>query len=200
MVSCSICSIRPITARRFNVKGHHGDNAPAAFAAGLHAGKERLYIVYAMWRGDANPRLMLRRSEDGGRTWSEAKEVVAGVADDLTHGVANVSVNRSGGIGISWLQRKINPAPQDYRGKVLLNFNETYDLFFTASLDGGHTFLVPMKITSRSSNPQSKDASRFWPGTDYMLTAGAGDGTFHLLWPDARTGIYQLYACAVRVE
>ena len=79
-------------------------------------------------------------------------------------------------------------------------FHETYDLFFTASLDGGATFSAPVRITSQSSKPLPKHASRFWPGADYMFSSAASDGTFHLLWPDARTGIFQLYTSVVRLR
>lgn len=190
-----------IATRQKNTKDA-ADTPPAVFAAGLHARKERLYGVYAVYRANGNARLVLTRSDNGGRTWSDAREIARGPSDGVTHGAANVSVNRSGVVGISWLQRKIGPIQQenDKDCQKFTCFNETYDLFFTASLDGGDTFLAPLKITSRSSAPLSKHASRFLPGSDYMLTEAAGDGTFHLLWPDARNGIFQLYASAVRVE
>jgi hypothetical protein len=190
----------PIATRRFETRGRYADHAPPAFAAGPRGGGERLYAVYNLCRGDANARLVLRHFDDGGRTWDEATDIARGVADEVTHGAANVSVNGSGVVGISWLQRSIGPTPPQKQGDhVVVNFNETYDVFFSASLDGGETFLAPVRITSRSSKPQGR-VLRFWPGHDYILTAAASDGTFHLLWPDARTGLFQLYARAVRVE
>jgi hypothetical protein len=69
-----------------------------------------------------------------------------------------------------------------------------------ASIDGAQTFPAPVRITRQSSRPNPKHASRFWPGTDYMLAAAAKDGVFHLAWPDARTGTFQLYATSVRVD
>lgn len=178
------------------------DTPPAVFAAGMYRGRERLFGVYTTYRGDANARLVLSRSEDGGRSWTEGKQVVGVVAAELTHGAANLSVNAAGVVGISWLQRKIGDAPRqgDKECEKLVCFNEIYDLYFTASLDGGDTFLEPVRISSQSSNPRPKHASRFWPGQDYMLTTASTDGTFHLLWPDARSGVFQLYARAVRVE
>jgi hypothetical protein len=172
-----------------------GDTPPAVFAAGSHAGAERLYSVFTVYRADANARLVFSRSDDGGRTWSDPREVASGVGAEFTHGAANVSVNRSGIVGISWLQRRIGP--MDYERNT--TFNETYDLFFTASLDGGETFRAPVRISTQSSNPAGR-VVRFFPGQDYMLTETASDGTFHLLWPDARSGTFQLYARAVRIE
>lgn len=173
-----------------------GDTPPAVFAAGRHGDGERLYVVYAAYRGGPNARLMLSHSDNGGGSWSEAREVAPEVSDDLSHGAANVSVNRSGVVGVSWLARRTIP---NSNAETPDHFNETYDLFFTASLDGGDTFLTPIKISSRPSRPEGR-VDRFYPGQDYMLTSAAADGTFHLLWPDARTGVSQLYTAAVRVE
>jgi hypothetical protein len=57
-----------------------------------------------------------------------------------------------------------------------------------------------VRVTSRSSTPRPKHAGRFLPGFDYMKNAASPDGTFHLLWPDARSGTFQLYTSAVRVR
>lgn len=178
------------------------DTPPAVFAAGPHGGAERLYAVYIRYGSDGNGRLVISRSDDGGRTWSAGKDVAAGAAPDVTHGAANIAVNGSGVVGISWLQRTIRGGsqPGDKECERFVCFNETYDLFFTASLDGGDTFTPATRITAASSNPIPKHAGRFWPGQDYMLSAAASDGLFHLLWPDARTGIFQLYTRSVRVE
>lgn len=152
------------------------------FAAGEYRNGERVYVVYPVYQGSANARLVLSYSDTAGDTWSPAREVAPDAADDLSQSAANVSVNRSGIVGVSWLARR----------------NETYDLFFTASFDGGDHFLPPARISSQSSRPGPVD--RFFPGEDYMLTAAAPDGTFHLLWPDARSGVSQLYTAAVRIE
>jgi hypothetical protein len=191
-----------IATRTYKGTGQHGDNEPA-YAAGIHAGKRRIFAVYGDWRGDANARLVLSYSDDLGRTWSQPKAVANDAADGATQGAANVTVNSAGIVGMSWLERRIGPTPQLKFKKgqeVVFDFDETYDLLFTVSLDAGETFLSPVMMTSRPSKPLSKHASRFMPGTDYMLAAAAPDGAFHLLWPDARTGIFQLYTRAVRVE
>jgi hypothetical protein len=190
-----------VATRRFA-----GDRPPGNhpnFASGLRGAAERVYTVYASPRGGGNARLVLTLSDDGGQTWSPPREIAQDVPGEVTHAAANIMVNPAGTIGISWLQRTIRPTPQEnYRvgDRIAWNFNEQYDLLFAASLDGGESFLPPVRITRQSSNPRSRHASRFFPGEDYMLAAAAGDGTFHLLWPDARTGVFQLYTCAVRVE
>jgi hypothetical protein len=192
----------PVATRTYKGKGHHGHNQPA-YAAGPHAGKARIYGLYGVCRDDANSRLVLSYSDNLGGTWSQPKGVANDVADDVTQGIANVMVNSAGMVALSWLERRIGPTPKvkfKEGEEVVFDFNETYDLFFTASLDGGETFLPPVKMTSQPSKPISKHASRFMPGTDYMLAAAAPDGSFHLLWPDARTGIFQLYTRSMRVE
>jgi hypothetical protein len=185
----------PIAARQPNPRDT-GDTPPAVFAAGRHDGRERLYVVYTVYAGNSNARLMTSHSDDGGRTWSESTRVTASVGEEVTQGAANLSVNRDGVVGVSWLERNIRPMAKDDQAG---HFNETYDLFFTASLDGGRTFLTPVKVSSQSSRPAG-EVGRFFPGQDYMLTDAAVDGTFHLLWPDARTGVFQLLTAPVRIK
>jgi len=189
-----------IVTRPVDTEGRYGDIAAPAFASGPHAGGERLYAVYTVTAGEPHARLVRRRSDDGGRTWSQPAPIAPSTDARATHGAASVTANRSGVVGISWLERTIGPGPTgDPECDRWSCFNEIDDLFFAASLDGD-VFLPPVRIASQSSRPRSKHASRFLPGFDYMLNAAAADGAFHLLWPDARSGVFQLYASTVRVR
>ncbi len=198
----SFLSPWPIAARRFAGRGHPGNNEPA-YAAGVFGGHERIFGVFGGCEGDENARLALVHSDDQGRTWSLPVRVVAGVPAEVTHGQANVMINRNGVVGVSFLARTIGPtAPRRFKEgeEVVFDFNESYDLYFAASLDGGETFLPPVRVSEKSSRPESRHASRFMPGMDYMLGDVSPDGAFHLLWPDARSGVFQLYARRVTVE
>lgn len=192
----------PIARRSYTGKGHSGNNAPA-YAAGMYGGTPRIFCVLGRCRGDLNSRLNILHSDDYGRTWSQPHEIVEHVPADVTHGQANVMINASGIVGVSFLERHISPSPQPRfkeGEEVVFDFNETYDLLFTTSTDGGRTFLPPVRISTVSSKPKSRHASRFMPGTDYMLASPSPNGAFHLLWPDARSGIFQLYTRTVQLE
>ena len=57
--------------------------------------------------------------------------------------------------------------------------------------------------TSCPDTPQDKgvfDNGTFGAGGDYSGLAATSDGIFHLVWSDARTGIYQLRTASVAVK
>ena len=95
-------------------------------------------------------------------------------------------------------------------------------VYFTASVDGGETFLPKVRLSNDASRPfgagnlrpgpfVSKERGMVvvntisglsrWPnGGDYIGMTADADGVFHPLWPDGRSGTYQLYTSAVRVR
>jgi photosystem II stability/assembly factor-like uncharacterized protein len=189
-----------VAERPVETEGRYGDFAAPAFAADPRTRAQRLFVVYTLKADAPHARLVLRRSDDGGRTWSQPRGVAPGAPPAATQSVASVAVNPAGVVGVSWLERTIGAAPtDDPECGRLVCFDDTFDVFFTASADG-NAFAAPVRVTSRSSTPRPKHAGRFLPGFDYMKNAASPDGTFHLLWPDARSGTFQLYTSAVRVR
>lgn len=77
------------------------------------------------------------------------------------------------------------------------------ELYFTASLDGGQTFLPEAKVSSDKSCPATpqnvQTALRFPAGGDYMGVATTPAGDFHILWADNHAGRYQLRMATVKV-
>jgi hypothetical protein len=152
-------------------------------AAGPHKGKER---VYALWseRLDGAARMRLTFSDDAGATWSKPRDVIAELPPGEEHGACNVAVSKDGTLGLSWLCHQ----PE-----------KRYDAWFTASVDGGMTFLPPVKVSGKSSRVLLFQ-ERPNPGDDYLLMDSGPEETFHVIWPDARAGtVYQLYTCKVQV-
>jgi hypothetical protein len=95
-------------------------------------------------------------------------------------------------IGVSWYE---------------IHDKSCFDVYFTASLDSGKTFLPEVRVSSATScpdTPQNKGAfdpgTTFGAGGDYSGLAATSDGIFHLVWSDARTGIYQLRTASVAVK
>jgi photosystem II stability/assembly factor-like uncharacterized protein len=129
--------------------------------------------------------VLVQRSEDRGESWSEPLRLNhRETADSHT---ASIAVNRDGIIGVSWYER---------------NDKSCFDIYFTASLDSGKTFLPEVKVSSATScpdTPQDKGAS-FDAGGDYSGLAATSDGLFRIVWSDSRTGIYQLRTATVGVK
>jgi hypothetical protein len=119
-----------------------------------------------------------------------------------------VAVNRGGVLGIIWFEK-------------LDHADAMYDVFFTASLDGGDSFLPPRRVTSHSSqadSPQNraltqiggirkKGLSHFFSAYSRWKNAGEytgltadTEGVFHAFWPDARRGAFQLYTSRITVK
>lgn len=183
-----------------------------AFAADVYGTKfrDRIYMV---WRDRRNHRsqLMLTYSSDQGRTWSPPTLVVPTLSKDEAQFQPAITVNRSGVVGILWF------------GSPASRAIDQYDVYFTASLDGGKTFLAPALVSSEASRPISAgnvlprknfettsddaihintiSATSRWPqGGDYIGLASDARGVFHPFWPDSRSGTFQLWTAQVRLD
>ncbi len=172
--------------------------------------RDRLYTAWTDFNS-AKPRVVFSYSADAGKSWKEPKPVDATAPEAATQFQPAVAVNEQGIVGVMWF---------DTRG--LKNDDSEYHAFFTASVDGGESFLPPARLSSAPSlrwgggnlaySPSAwapsagtqritflSAAQRFSNGGDYMgLTADAG-GVFHPFWADGRTGTFQAWTSLVRV-
>lgn len=170
--------------------------------------------AYAVWSHMKSKKLivLMTRSSDRGKTWSTPVVVSGNPSIDDSAADAFmpvVAVNSSGVVGILWYERS------EQAGKF------GYWPVFTASIDGGDTFLPRVKVSEAPasfqipklilSNPRPVRAFRgqltaeigfngrqFSGGDTNGLTAGP-DGIFHALWTDNRTGIAQVWTAPVNV-
>lgn len=173
------------------------------------ASSDRLYQLWADWRSGA-ARVLVTSSGDRGATWSQPAEVDPGSSGHQF--LAAAAVNREGTLGVSWLDTRAAPDGNGYEQR------------FTASVDGGSTFLPSRAIASAPSRPLESPANARpifmpfddgsgnalmtfvsaigrWPaGGDYMGLAADARGTFHPFWADARGGSFQIWTARVRVE
>lgn len=134
-----------------------------------------------------------RFSDDNGHTWSRPT-VVSGAMGDPRQMAA--AVNANGVVGVAWNQ----PSDDD---------ETCLEPWFSASLDGGQTFLDPKRVSSTSSCPRPdvpgnvhegfNVGERFPTGGDYMGLAADHAGVFHLVWADSRNGLFQLWTAPIRV-
>lgn len=153
--------------------------------------RDRLYWV--CWdRGKRH--VYVYRSTDRGETWS------APVALNPSSGPAQtaaIAVNRDGIVAVSWYDGSGDP-------REYLEGYRCQHVFFVASLDGGETFLQPVRVSTAENcpdTPANGEAGRRWPaGGDYHGLAAAADGRFHMLWPDSREGRYQLRTAIISIK
>jgi hypothetical protein len=185
--------------------------------------KDRIYVV---WPDVSTGRseISFAYSADKGKTWSPTKFINDDQPFDYKNPSAgpddfmpSVIVNRDGVVGILWYDRRESPD------------NLGWHVRFSASLDGGETFLPSVKI---SEAPTRFDSEAKWPlfywrgvsgggsssspgptlnlnleimgqifnGGDYGGIAADAAGVFHPLWVDNRTGLHQLWTATVSVK
>ena len=196
-----------VTAFRNETSNRHGYHSGipclAADASALTS-KDRLYIV---WDDDKEDgfHTLFSSSKDKGYTWSAPIQI-----DDTPRNGAGksrveafmpeVAVNNSGVIGVSWYDTRDMPAGQ-----------EGWNLRFSASLDGGKTWLPSQRVSDASTlfteatQRRTPHKEGYAPEGAYYLGDTAGlatdtNGVFHPLWIDNRTGIRQVWTATVTVE
>lgn len=151
--------------------------------------KDRIYHVCS---GEQLKSILLTYSSDGGDEWSETKAIESPASNSRSRWIPQVAVNNEGVVAVAWMDRR-----DDASGKC-------YAPYISLSIDGGASFRKPIRLSDKISCPnlqKSGIASSRWPvGGDYFGLAAAADGTFHLLWPDARNGTFELWTSSVKME
>jgi hypothetical protein len=180
------------------------------------ATRDRLYLVWSDWRSDAGTgvwRVVVSSSSDRGETWSEPRELDPDAPAEAHQFLPVAAVSRDGVLGVGYFDSRGFPDLDGYHQR------------FTASVDGGATFLPSRRISSRPSRPAEAaehdravllpvhnreagvlylafmSAEGRWPiGGDYMGLAADARGVFHPFWTDSREGTFQVWTGTVRVE
>ena len=152
----------------------------------------RLYAVWPDARFDRRTQILLASSSDGGRTWSTPRVVsddgpALRVGDRPNHFMPMVAVNRGGIVAVSWYDRRDNSDNLGYWPR------------FSASLDGGATWLPSVRVSTSANLVRDDKETRFNSGDTAGLAADAG-GTFHPVWIDNRTGTHQVWTASVGVR
>jgi hypothetical protein len=168
------------------------------------ASKDHLYIVWTTDREDGF-HAMFSSSQDKGFTWSAPIQIddaprTGGTGSRVNAFMPEIAVNSSGVIGVSWY---------DTRG--LTGDQVGWNLRFTASLNGGKTWLPSQRVSESSTRfPSDKERSiphqeGFVSDLPFLVGDTAGlatdtNGVFHALWIDNRTGLRQVWTAAVTVS
>jgi len=183
--------------------------------------KDRLYAVW----GDAKSGrcdVRFSYSSDKGKTWSPS--IVINDAPDpadpprsSNQSMPVIAVNKNGIVGVAWCDRR--DTGDDLGWYVR----------FSASLDGGETFLPSVRVSSAPEVHKRDAALPIWVyaeggggfpthrrdsriainiSTDQGETAGGdtagmaadADGNFHPVWVDNRTGVLQMWTSNITVS
>lgn len=149
--------------------------------------------VYAAWpdRRTGQSEIYFAYSSDRGTTWSEARVVTDNPPGAMTDQfMPTIAVNSDGVVGLLWYDRRDNP---DNRG---------YYARFSASLDGGATWLPSVRVSAQpyAAGAVSRTSAFANNGGDTAGLAVTSDGAFHPVWIDDRTGVPQVWTARVTVE
>ena len=135
--------------------------------------------------------VIVHHSSDRGEEWSAPVSVDKPAEDVVFRNTPSIAVNKYGVVGISWYERRKDDGKCQH-------------IYFTASLDGGQSFLPTERISSDLSCPDSERngrAAQRWPaGGDYSGLTATSDGLFHIVWSDSRSRIYEVWTAAVKVN
>lgn len=208
-------TLKPITGQPINSVATHGPkladitrfSGPVFCVDSSNRFRNRIYAVWLQGSEDYVVRVMAKHSDDRGHTWSKPRMVAPVSQNGATQYLPMAAVNRDGVLGVIWFE-------------ALPPENDTYDVFFAASLDGGDSFLAPRRVTSATSQPDHPENRaikqmggarknaltlqsayyRWKDAGDYTGLTADADGVFHAFWPDSRRGAFQLYTSRITVE
>lgn len=152
--------------------------------------------VYAVWVEGAEgsdqrePSVFLSSSDDRGRSWGPPVRVHRDTTSAL-RALPTVAVNGEGVVAVSWL---------DWRDSG--DRSDCTELYLAASMDGGASFEPEVRVSGQPScfgTAENGAAARRWRlgGGDYIGMAADAEGDFQVVWPDSRTGIFQVWTSRV---
>jgi hypothetical protein len=139
--------------------------------------------IYAVRHSrSASPAGLGVQTSDDGLVWTAPAFVPGLRAGPIPEAAAAVS--SKGVLGLAWIQNEpgdnVRIFDREWTGR-----EHPWDLYFTASADGGATYSAPLHVTSSRTDPTL--GSRGY-GTDYIALAAAADGSFHPVWINTRDG------------
>lgn len=150
--------------------------------------KENLYFLFS---GEDKKGIYFVRSSDKGVSWTSPLRIDRNRQSNFVTEWGATAVTTSGIIGITWLEL------------IDQSSEKCYSLFFSASLNGGESFLPPVKVSSAKSCP-GFDTGWFgnaWPqGGEYSGLVALSATEFLAVWADARSGKFELYQSRITVK
>ncbi len=152
--------------------------------------KDRLFVASMNKNLDE---VVFAYSPDKGDEWIRTQVEVPS-KDKRTRWFPHLAINGDGTLVVAWLDKR------DGKGKTGASY---YAPYMAVSKDGGETFSAPIRIASEVSHVNREvisPASRWELGGDYFGLTATSDGKFHVVWPDARTGKFELWYTTIDIN
>lgn len=177
----------------YNLADSRGVVGSMAVDHGTGRFKDRLYAVWADVRSGRSE-IMFSYSANKGEAWSAPSTINDDRKSDRPSGAPDdfmpvVAVSPAGVVGVQWYDRRDNPDNKGYYAR------------FSASLDGGETWLPSVRVSEAPNSVPTPVPPRGFSITagDTAGLASTSDGVFHALWIDNRTGVQQVWTAAIRI-
>jgi hypothetical protein len=153
--------------------------------------------VYAVgFSRSSNPHGLQLQSSGDGAVWTPPVAVPGLRAGPIP--LAAAAVSSQGVLGLAWVQGEPGDAVR-LDDEAWTSREHAWDLYVTASADGGATFAAPVSVLETPSRTDAKVWR--WPlGTEYISLAASPDGSFHLLWVETRDGRGEIQTTRVTLE
>jgi hypothetical protein len=153
--------------------------------------RDRIYVAWGDTRS-GRTEIMLSSSSDRGATWSAPVMVSDAPKQSRSAGgpdqfMPTVAVNKDGVVGVLWYDRRDSDDNLGYYAR------------FSASTDGGVTWLPSVRVSESANKAEGKSGTGVTSG-DTAGLAASPDGLFHALWIDNRTGVRQVWTSAITVR
>ncbi len=154
--------------------------------------KDRLYLAYSQGHQDSLKTAVIF-SEDKGKTWS--KQVILNMeGQGYFSQLPRIAVHQNGVVGVSWLQTEASD-------------NRCWNMYFSYSEDGGHTFSEPKSLSENPSCPDTINElgeagffNRFYGfGGDYTGLTATENG-FQAAWSDLSSGELNIYTRNISIQ
>jgi hypothetical protein len=177
--------------------------------------RDHIYVAWSDARS-GHGEIMFTSSEDRGETWSKPRVIdgsLRGTPQTTDNFMPTLAVNKEGVIGLLWYDRRDNPD------------NVAYTVRFTASFDGGETWLPSIQVADKPSRfiqgeegeTIAAESSGLYDIARGPVTISIGraqdhhggdtaglradsNGAFHALWVDNRTGMNEVYTASIAVH
>ncbi len=165
-------------------------------AADQSSGPRRGRVYALSHNRKATPHGPRLQTSDDGTLWTPPTAVPNLRAAPIPHAAAAVS--SQGVLGLAWIEAKPGD-PVEPDNKAWASREHAWQLYLSASADGGATFTAPIPVLKTPSRTDPRIPR--WPhGGDYISLATAPDGSFHLLWVDTRDGRREIQTTRIDVE
>jgi len=136
-------------------------------------GKNNVYVVWTD-NSPGNYNILFTRTLDGGASFD--KPIILSNLKGVSN-FPNIAASGNDTVYVVWSHKNNT----DFDPSNTENQTQTYDIFFTKSLDRGHTFSKPVNLSNDPSNSQSP------------AVAVSEMGTVYVVWNDNSIGTYETF-------